>query len=107
MRPQISAVGPPDVADPARRGVGELRVDGAASANDLLMQIQADVAGVRVVRSRIAETTALGAAYLAGLATGFWSEGEIDRQWQADRRFEPRKNCRELRERWQAAVGKL
>ncbi len=69
----------------------ELRVDGAASKNDLLMQIQADVSGLRIVRARIAETTALGAAYLAGLATGFWrSEGEIDAQWQADRVFEPR-----------------
>jgi glycerol kinase len=68
----------------------ELRVDGAASKNNLLMQIQADVAGLRVVRSRIPETTALGAAYLAGLATGFWrSEEEIDAQWKADRIFEP------------------
>jgi glycerol kinase len=69
----------------------ELRVDGAASRNNLLMQIQADVAGVRVVRSSISETTALGAAYLAGLAVGFWrSEEEIDAQWKADRVFEPR-----------------
>jgi glycerol kinase len=68
----------------------ELRADGAASKNDLLMQIQADVAGLRVVRARISETTALGAAYLAGLATGFWrSEEEIDAQWKADRVFEP------------------
>src|SRR5213079_681565 len=52
----------------------ELRVDGAASRNDLLMQIQADVAGVRVVRARLSETTALGAAYLAGLAVGFYKD---------------------------------
>jgi glycerol kinase len=68
----------------------ELRVDGAASMNNLLMQIQADLAGIRVVRAGVAETTALGAAYLAGLATGFWRSGdEIDAQWKADRVFEP------------------
>ena len=68
----------------------ELRVDGGASVNDLLMQIQADVAGLPVVRSRTSETTALGAAYLAGLAVGFWSENDVDGQWQADRTFLPR-----------------
>ncbi len=69
----------------------ELRVDGGASRNDLLMQMQADLLGVPVVRPRVTETTALGAAYLAGLATGIWSGGaEIAAQWQADRRFEPR-----------------
>jgi glycerol kinase len=67
----------------------ELRVDGGASKNDLLMQIQADVAGARVVRASVAETTALGAAYLAGLAVGFWSVDQIDAQWKADRVFEP------------------
>ena len=89
--------------------LAELRVDGAASRNDLLMQIQADVAGVRVVRPRITETTALGAAYLAGLATGFWrSEAEIDAQWEADRVFEPRQGLREaLRERWDEAVARV
>jgi len=69
----------------------ELRVDGGASRNNLLMQMQADLLGVPVVRPRVTETTALGAAYLAGLATGIWSGGaEIEAQWQADRRFEPR-----------------
>ena len=69
----------------------ELRVDGGASRNDLLMQIQADLAGIPVVRTSVAETTALGAAYLAGLAVGFWKSGhEIDAQWKADRVFEPR-----------------
>ncbi len=69
----------------------ELRVDGGASRNNLLMQMQADLLGVPVVRPRVTETTALGAAYLAGLATGIWSGGaEIAAQWQADRRFEPR-----------------
>ncbi|MDO5691751.1 MAG: glycerol kinase GlpK [Pseudomonadota bacterium] len=69
----------------------ELRVDGGASRNDLLMQLQADLAGVPVVRPRVTETTALGAAYLAGLATGVWRGGdEIAAQWAVDRRFEPR-----------------
>ena len=68
----------------------ELRVDGGASANNLLMQMQADFSGVPVVRPKVTETTALGAAYLAGLAVGFWSGAdEIASQWQVDRRFEP------------------
>ncbi len=68
----------------------ELRADGGASANDLLMQLQADLLGVPVVRPKVAETTALGAAYLAGLAVGFWkSQTEIARQWQVDKRFTP------------------
>ncbi|MCB2041287.1 MAG: glycerol kinase, partial [Rhodoferax sp.] len=68
----------------------ELRVDGGASRNDLLMQMQADFLGVPVVRPRVTETTALGAAYLAGLATGFWSGAdELAAQWAMDRRFEP------------------
>jgi glycerol kinase len=68
----------------------ELRVDGGASANDLLMQLQADLLNVPVVRPRVTETTALGAAYLAGLAVGFWkSQAEIGKQWQVDRRFTP------------------
>ena len=66
----------------------ELRVDGGASANDLLMQLQADLLNVPVVRPKVAETTALGAAYLAGLAVGYWkSQSDIARQWQADKRF--------------------
>ncbi len=69
----------------------ELRVDGGASRNDLLMQLQADLLGVPVVRPQVTETTALGAAYLAGLATGVWSDGgEIAAQWAVERRFEPR-----------------
>jgi glycerol kinase len=71
-------------------GLKELRVDGGASANDLLMQMQADFSGVPVVRPKVTETTALGAAYLAGLAVGFWSGvDEIAMQWQIDRCFEP------------------
>lgn len=72
-------------------GLTELRVDGGASANDLLMQIQADLLGCPVVRPRNVETTALGAAYLAGLAIGVWKDREeIRGQWREDRRFEPR-----------------
>ena len=68
----------------------ELRVDGGACANNLLMQFQADILGVPVVRPRVAETTALGAAYLAGLAVGYWKDtSEIAVQWKADRRFVP------------------
>ncbi len=68
----------------------ELRVDGGASANNLLMQLQADLLDVPVVRPQVAETTALGAAYLAGLAVGYWkSQADIARQWRADARFKP------------------
>jgi glycerol kinase len=70
--------------------VHELRVDGGAAVNNLLMQIQSNVINTRVVRPRITETTALGAAYLAGLATGFWENiEELKKQWQVDRAFEP------------------
>jgi len=70
--------------------LAELRVDGGASKNNLLMQIQADLLGVPVVRPKITETTALGAAYLAGLAVGLWSSTqEIATQWSVDRKFEP------------------
>ena len=68
----------------------ELRVDGGASANDLLMQLQADLLNIRVVRPEVAETTALGAAYLAGLAVGYWkSQADIARQWQVNKGFTP------------------
>jgi glycerol kinase len=86
----------------------ELRVDGGATANDLLMQFQADVLGVPVVRPRVTETTALGAAYLAGLGVGFWdSIEEVAGNWRVDRRFEP-SMCRDeaasrLRQ-WERAV---
>jgi glycerol kinase len=74
----------------ARQPLVELRVDGGATANDLLMQFQADLLGVPVVRPKVTETTALGAAYLAGLAVGFWSStSEVADNWQVDRRFEP------------------
>jgi len=68
----------------------ELRVDGGAAANDALMQFQADILGVPVLRPKVLETTALGAAYLAGLATGVWKDTvAIGRQWAVGRRFEP------------------
>jgi glycerol kinase len=86
----------------------ELRVDGGASRNDLLMQFQSDLIGAPVVRPQVTETTALGAAYLAGLAAGFWtSTNEIASQWRADRRFEPAmpaSRVRELRGRWTQAL---
>jgi glycerol kinase len=70
--------------------VAEIRADGGAARNDMLMQFQADLLGVPVLRPRVTETTALGAAYLAGLAVGFWaSREEIAAQWQCERRFEP------------------
>jgi glycerol kinase len=74
----------------ARIKLKELRVDGGASANNLLMQFQAHLLGVPVVRPKVTETTALGAAYLAGLAVGFWrDQNQIAAQWQVDRRFKP------------------
>ncbi|HCE09817.1 MAG TPA: glycerol kinase [Oxalobacteraceae bacterium] len=86
----------------------ELRVDGGASRNDLLMQFQADVLGVPVVRPVVTETTALGAAYLAGLAVGFWSsQEEISAQWHMERRFVPAMASDERTERlalWRRAV---
>jgi glycerol kinase len=73
------------------RRLSEVRVDGGASANDQLMQFQADVLGVPVVRPAVLESTALGAAYLAGLAVGLWrDQDEVAALWQAQRRFEPR-----------------
>ena len=73
--------------------LSELRVDGGAAVNNLLMQIQADAIGRNVVRPKITETTALGAAYFAGLAVSFWDNIEVLRgQWQVDRTFVPGKN---------------
>jgi glycerol kinase len=88
--------------------VAEVRADGGAARNDLLMQFQADLLGVPVVRPKVTETTALGAAYLAGLAVGFWqSREEIAGQWQVDRCFEPlmpREDSESLMARWRLAV---
>ncbi len=87
--------------------VKELRVDGGATVNNLLMQVQADVLNTKVVRPKITETTAMGAAYLAGLAVGFWSSvDEIQEQWQVDKTFVPgdtQNREREIRG-WQKAV---
>ncbi len=94
----------------AGQPLAELRVDGGATANDLLMQFQADLLGVPVVRPRVPETTALGAAYLAGLTVDLWkSREELARQWQAERRFEPRIGPVErsaLLARWREAVSR-
>ncbi len=88
--------------------LAELRVDGGATANNLLMQFQADLLGVPVVRPRVRETTALGAAYLAGLAIGYWRDrAEIGRLWQAEHTFTPtmgREQAAELRSRWSRAL---
>jgi glycerol kinase len=88
--------------------LAELRVDGGAARNNLLMQFQSNLIGAPVVRPQVTETTALGAAYLAGLAVGFWTSGEeIAGQWRADRRFEPEMpaaRARELRGRWTQAL---
>lgn len=90
----------------AGAAIKELRVDGGATINNLLMQIQADVLGVKVVRPKITETTAMGAAYFAGLATGYWeSVEEINKQWALDREFEPVLNdASELITGWKRAV---
>ncbi|MSR64562.1 MAG: glycerol kinase [Verrucomicrobiae bacterium] len=90
------------------KALKELRVDGGASQSHLLLQFQADILGVPVVRPSVSETTALGAAYLAGLAVGFWKDAEeISLQWKVARRFEPmmaRDRVQELRDHWRKAV---
>jgi glycerol kinase len=88
----------------------ELRVDGGAAASDFLMQFQADILGKRIVRPADAETTALGAAYLAGLATGFFkSLGELEQFWRADKIWEPKmapQRREELYSGWKQAVAR-
>jgi glycerol kinase len=103
-----------DVLDAMRADAGmkitSLRVDGGAAVNNLLMQFQADMLGVSVVRPKIFETTAIGAAFLAGLATGFWKDrNQLDAQWQVDRTFEPsmaRGRVEELRAGWKKALDR-
>ena len=104
-----------DVIEAVERDAGvslsELRVDGGAAANDLLMQIQADILGREVVRPAVLETTALGAAYLAGLAVGFWNDqDDVRRNWREDRRFRPQMS-EERREAmyagWQKALARV
>ncbi len=103
-----------DVLEAMERDSGirllELRVDGGAAANDYLMQFQADILDVPVVRPAILETTALGAAYLAGLAVDYWKEEEIAAQWRAERRFEPQMESarrEEIRAGWRRALDRV
>jgi len=88
--------------------IRELRVDGGATANNLLMQFQANLLNCKVIRPKIVETTALGAAYLAGLAVGYWkSLDEIQQQWQAEREFIPAADTPEVQngiKGWKRAV---
>ena len=88
--------------------VAELRVDGGACVNNLLMQFQADLLGIPVVRPKVIETTALGAAYLAGLSCGLFDGLDaLAAQWQAERTFRPtlpRERAAELMARWERAV---
>jgi glycerol kinase len=91
-------------------GLAELRVDGGAANNDLTMQFQADVLGTDVVRPRVTETTALGAAYLAGLSVGFWRDfDDVAQHWQEDRRFKPQIDAKTrdaLLANWRKAVSR-
>jgi glycerol kinase len=88
--------------------LAQLRVDGGAAANNMLMQIQSDVLGIEVVRPKNAEATVLGAAYLAGLAVGYWPDKDaISRQWQMDRVFKPAMESRDrekVRTTWRRAL---
>lgn len=101
-----------DIVEAMRKDAGidlkELKVDGGASRNNLLMQFQSDLLGVDVIRPRVTETTALGAAYLAGLAVGFWSGLQEERkQWQTDRVFTPKAPAEKIagaKEAWHDAV---
>jgi glycerol kinase len=90
--------------------LSELRVYGGAANNNLLMQFQADILRVPIVRPKIVETTALGAAYLAGLAVVFWKDRtEVQRGWEADRVFEPKQSADEAayrRRRWAEALDR-
>ena len=103
-----------DIVEAMRKDAGialcELKVDGGASRNNLLMQFQSDVLGTKVIRPEVTETTALGAAYLAGLATGFWgSLDEVKRQWKAERSFSPEapaEKVEALRKGWNEAIGR-
>ncbi len=98
------------MASDAGAPIAELRVDGGGASNDLLLQFQADILGRPIVRPRVTETTALGAAYLAGLAAGVWRDVDaIAGQWQVDRRFEPvmgRQEVERLRAGWRRAVDR-
>jgi glycerol kinase len=88
--------------------IKELRVDGGATINNLLMQFQSDILQVPVIRPKVYETTALGAAYLAGLAVGYWSSvEELQKQWQVDKTFKPvipAATVKALMHGWQRAI---
>ncbi|HRE50882.1 MAG TPA: FGGY-family carbohydrate kinase [Flavitalea sp.] len=88
--------------------IKELRVDGGATVNNELMQFQSDILGAKVIRPKTTETTALGAAYLAGLAVGYWKDiDELQQYWQKDRDFSPnidKGRQEELRKNWKKAV---
>lgn len=90
--------------------LAELKVDGGASRNNLMMQFQADILGTKVIRPKVTETTAMGACYLAGLATGYWdSLDDIKRQWNADKVFEPlapAEKVLKLKDGWANAIGR-
>lgn len=90
--------------------LAELKVDGGASRNNLMMQFQADILGTKVIRPKVTETTAMGACYLAGLATGYWdSLDDIRRQWNADKVFEPlapAEKVLKLKEGWANAISR-
>ena len=90
--------------------LAELKVDGGASRNNLMMQFQADILGTKVIRPKVTETTAMGACYLAGFATGYWdSLDDIKRQWNADKVFEPlapAEKVLKLKEGWANAIGR-
>jgi glycerol kinase len=92
------------------RKLHELRVDGGMTRSEFLMQFQADILGIPVVRPAVTETTALGAAYLAGIAVGFWkSAQDVASQWKVERVFEPkmrRASAQDLRARWQEALAR-
>ena len=96
-----------DVFATIRHDIPTLRADGGASANDLLMQMQADQLGIAVERPSVQETTGLGAAFLAGLGAGVWSShDELATTWRLDRRFEPGRRDEDAYRRWRAAVGR-
>lgn len=106
----LLAMGRDLLASPAAAKLAELRVDGGAAANDVLLQRQADLLGVDCVRPKVIETTALGSALLAGLATGVWSsESEVAEAWTEERRFQPKGDPTEIaatRSAWAGAVAK-
>jgi glycerol kinase len=103
-----------DILDVMQKDSGirikQLRVDGGATANNLLMQFQSDLLRVPVVRPKVTETTALGAAYLAGLAVGYWKDQrDVESNWEIDRTFEPKIPEAEIahrRSRWTEALSR-